>query len=174
MNVIGTGIVGLTLIELDPKMDERGDFTRIFCQKEFATLELETIYVQHNLSRNKIRGTVRGLHRQIEPYGEVKLVRCTSGAIFDVAVDFRANSPTYLNWFGVELSEANFKMLYIPKGFAHGYQSLTDNACVEYMVSSYYEPGAESGLRYDDPKLNISWPIDVSSISEKDLHWNYL
>ncbi len=174
MNFVKTEIDELMIIELDVKMDDRGDFTRLFCRRSFEENNLDGEVVQVNLSRNKIKGTIRGLHSQNYPNEEIKVVRCLTGAIFDVAVDLRKDSPTYLKWFGVELTENNFKMLYIPKGFAHGYQTLTDNASVEYLVTTYYKPDSEYGIRYNDPQIGITWPLPVSTISSKDSQWDLL
>jgi dTDP-4-dehydrorhamnose 3,5-epimerase len=162
------------LIHLDPRADERGMFARAFCAREFSAHSLETSFVQANISTNTRAGTVRGMHFQRSPDAEVKLVRCTKGAIYDVVVDLREVSPTYLRWFGAELSEANGTMMYVPKGFAHGYQVLTDGAAVFYMVSAYYAPQSEGGLRFDDPRLSIRWPVPVSDVSEKDATWPLL
>ena len=162
---------------IDPQIlqDDRGFFARGFCSNEFKEQGLEEIYVQCNLSYNKSRGTTRGMHFQKTPHEEVKLVRCISGAIFDVVVDFRKDSPTYLQWFGAELSAENRRMLYVPRGFAHGYQTLTDDAEVFYHVSEFYTPGAEGGLRWNDTKLGIKWPIqETDQISEKDASWPLL
>jgi len=159
---------------IEPKLleDSRGFFARMFCENEFADHGLEHHFVQCNLSYNGFKGTVRGMHFQKSPYEEVKLVRCTRGAIFDVVVDFRSDSPTYLQWFGTELSESNRKMLYVPRGFAHGYQTLTEGAEVFYQVSEFYTPGSEGGLNWKDPAIGIDWPIeDAKFISDKDASW---
>ena len=169
-----TPLAGAYLIHLDPRADERGLFARAFCANEFAAHRLETTYVQTNISKNTRAGTVRGLHFQRAPDSEVKLVRCVKGALFDVIVDLRENSPTYLRWFGAELSEDNGAAVYAPKGFAHGYQALSDGATAFYLVSAFYAPHAESGLRFDDPKLAIAWPRQVSDISDKDAKWPLL
>ena len=174
MDFIKTEIEGLMIINLQVNSDDRGDFTRLFCKRSFQENNLDGKIVQQNLSRNKVKGTLRGLHAQRSPNEEVKVVRCLSGSIFDVAVDLRQGSPTYLSWFGVELSESNFRMLYVPKGFAHGYQTLTDDASVEYLVTSFYVPDSEYGLRYNDPQIGVSWPLPVSVISPKDSQWNFL
>ena len=146
-------------------------FARAFCAQEFAAAGLETSFVQANISTNACAGTVRGMHFQREPNAEVKLVRCTKGAIYDVIVDMREGSDTYLRWFGAELSEENALTMYVPKGFAHGYQALSDGATVFYMVSAFYAPESEGGLRFDDPKLSIRWPRIVADISDKDAKW---
>ena len=130
--------------------------------------------MQANLSTNLKAGTVRGLHFQHTPHGETKLVQCAKGSIYDVVVDIREESPTYLQWAGVELSDSNGMMIYVPAGFAHGYQTLSDAANVVYLVSEFYAPEAEGGLRYNDPKLAIKWPLAVSAISEKDGQWPLL
>ncbi len=159
------------IIKIEPKVDERGFFARSWCKKEFSDQGLESNYVQTNLSFNKSKGTLRGMHYQVEPYGEVKLVRCLKGSIYDVVIDLRKESSTYLGWMGVELDDKNRDMLYIPKGFAHGFLTLKDDTEIFYQMSEYYKPTAVSGLRYDDPKFNISWPIAIKQIAEKDNDW---
>lgn len=149
-------------------------FARAFCAQEFAAQGLEGMFVQTNISTNTHAGTVRGMHFQREPHAEVKLVRCIKGAIYDVVVDMRQASETYLRWYGAVLSEENGVAMYVPKRFAHGYQALTDGATAFYMVSSFYAPHAEGGLRFDDPRLAIEWPRDVSDISDKDAKWPLL
>ena len=168
---------GVWLIKPKLLEDDRGFFARGFCANEFAEHGLEGQFVQCNLSYNKKSGTTRGLHFQLSPHEEVKVVRCTRGAIFDVAVDFRKDSPTYLQWFGAELSEHNRNVLYIPRGFAHGYQTLTDDAEVFYQVSDFYAPGAESGLLWNDKSIGVDWPYQNLAdivISEKDASWTSL
>lgn len=162
------------MIALEPRVDERGMFARTFCAQEFAAAGLATEFVQANISTNARAGTVRGLHFQRAPHAEVKLVRCVKGALYDVIVDMREGSQTYLRWFGAELSDDNGLMMYVPKGFAHGYQALTDGATAFYMVSAFYAPQAEGGLRYDDPRLAIAWPRAVCDISDKDAQWPLL
>ncbi len=163
-----TPLAGAFVIALETKDDERGFFARAFCQNELAEHGLETTVAQANLSFNHKRGTLRGLHMQNPPHGEDKLVRCITGAIYDAIVDLRPGSPTYRQWFGVELSAANRLMLYVPKGFAHGYQSLTDGSEVLYMVTQFYTPGAERGLRWNDPAFGVAWPLPDPILSEKD------
>ena len=163
-----TPLAGAFVIALEPRDDDRGFFARAFCQNELAQHGLETTVAQANLSFNHRKGTLRGLHMQNPPHGEDKMVRCITGAIFDAIVDLRPGSPTYRQWFGVELSAANRLMLYVPKGFAHGYQSLTDGSEVLYMVTQFYTPGAERGLRWDDPAFGIAWPLPDPILSEKD------
>jgi dTDP-4-dehydrorhamnose 3,5-epimerase len=162
------------LIHLEPRVDGRGMFARAFCAQEFAAHGLETAFVQANISVNARAGTLRGLHFQRAPHTEVKLVRCVKGAIHDVIVDLREDSRTYLRSFAAELSEANGLMVYVPKGFAHGYQALSDGATVFYMVSAFYMPDSEAGLRFDDPKLALQWPRAVCEVSDKDARWPLL
>jgi dTDP-4-dehydrorhamnose 3,5-epimerase len=159
------------LIQLEPARDKRGFFARTFCVKEFASFGLETNYPQHSISFSAHKGTLRGMHYQREPHSEAKLVRCTQGAILDVIIDIRPDSPTYRHWQEFELSSANGHQLYIPKGFAHGFQTLSDNVEVSYLISTPYEPSFADGIRHDDPTFGISWPLAVTEISEKDLHW---
>jgi len=135
---------------------------------------LESHFVQHSLSRSRKKHTLRGLHFQMEPHGEVKLVSCLEGAIWDVAVDLRPQSPTYLRWTAAELSAENMRQLYIPKGFAHGFLSLTEHAAVGYLISTRHEPAAASGLRYDDPAIGITWPAEPAAMSDKDRNWSPL
>lgn len=166
-----TPLTGAWTVTQEPVADSRGSFTRTFCVREFTAFGLETNFVQHSRSLSLKRGTIRGMHFQAEPYGEVKLVSCTAGAIQDVIVDIRPKSPTYLKWFAIKLTPENGHQLYIPKGFAHGFQSLTDNAVVNYLISDFYVPEAGRGLRYDDPALGIDWPLPLAAISEKDRSW---
>lgn len=164
-----TDIKDLYIIEIEKHEDERGYFARAWCQKEFENVELCGNLVQCNLSHNKKRGTIRGLHFQKKPFSEIKLVRCVKGKIFDVAVDLREESETYGQWFGIELSEENGTALYIPEGCAHGYQVLVDDSIVFYQVSEYYTPNSESGILWSDEALNIQWPLNENVIiSEKD------
>lgn len=156
------------LIDLDRKVDERGFFARSYCRNEFAAHGLHPDFVQCNLSFNIRRGTLRGMHYQARPNEEVKLVRCLSGAIYDVIVDLRSTSPTYRQWIGVELDADSRRMLYSPAGFAHGYLTLADNTEVLYQVSAFYSPESERGVRWNDPALNIQWPMQPEVISSKD------
>lgn len=167
-----TGLDGAWLVRLDPMRDSRGFFARTFCAEEFGVRGLETGFPQHSISRSNRRGTLRGMHFQRAPHAEVKLVRCLSGVIWDVIIDLRPRSPTFCQWRGFELSAENHDQLYIPKGFAHGFQTLTDDAQVNYLISAVYAPDAASGVRYDDRAFGISWPLPVSEISEKDLRWS--
>lgn len=166
-----TKLPGAYLIELQKRTDERGFFARTWCQQEFADHGLATCMVQGNLSYNKQVGTLRGLHYQMAPHGEVKVVRCSRGALYDVIVDLRPASPTYKEWIGVELTADNYRMLYVPEGFAHGFITLAPDTEATYQVSQFYTPGAEQGLCYGDPAFAIQWPAPVQVISEKDKHW---
>jgi len=159
---------GAYVITPDLIQDERGFFARAFCKNEFEEHCLNPNTVQCNMSLNHKTGTLRGMHYQLPPYSEVKLVRCTSGSIYDVIIDLRPESPTFKQWVGTELSATNHQMLYIPEGFAHGYQTLEDNTEVFYQVSAFYHPEAENGLRWNDPAFGINWPIPVSTVSKKD------
>ena len=169
-----THIAGVFIIDLEEKPDHRGFFARTFCGDEFIRHGLKPTVAQCNLSFNHKKGTLRGMHYQIAPATETKLVRCTQGAIYDVIIDMRPESPTYLSHIGVELSAENRRALYVPEMFAHGYQALTDGAEVVYQVGEFYTPGYERGLRFDDPLLDISWPLEVTEISEKDRNWPLL
>ena len=159
------------LIDLEPREDERGFFARIWCRHELAAQGLDTEIAQENLSFNRYRGTVRGLHFQRPPHEETKIVRCTRGEIFDVIVDLRPQSPTYLRWQGFELTAENHKALYVPKGFAHGFQTLVDDAEIVYQISEFYAPNSAGGHRYDDAAFGVAWPLPVTMISERDLSW---
>ncbi|WP_339925363.1 dTDP-4-dehydrorhamnose 3,5-epimerase [uncultured Cyclobacterium sp.] len=163
-----TELKGAYIIDINKIADERGYFARTFCKNEFEKIGLEANIAQANMSFNPKKGTLRGMHYQVAPYEETKLVKCVSGAIFDIIVDIRKDSPTYSKWTGVELSEENNRMLFVPRGFAHGFITLEDNTAIQYMVSQFYTPGAEKGIKWDDPKFNIQWPIDIAVISEKD------
>jgi dTDP-4-dehydrorhamnose 3,5-epimerase len=171
MNFFSTTLNDAWLIDLDRNNDSRGYFARAFCAREFSARGLETSFVQHSLSYSRQRGTLRGMHFQTPPHGEVKVVRCVRGAIFDVIVDIRPQSPSYRRWQGFELTAENQRQLYIPAGFAHGFQTLTDDVEVHYLISAFYEPTAASGFRYDDPAFAISWPLPVSVISDRDKAW---
>lgn len=169
-----TNLGSAFLIKPEFKKDERGFFARTFCEKEFSTHKIANKFVQCNISFNHKKGTLRGMHFQLPPNEEAKLVRCTMGSIYDVIVDVRPDSQTYANWFAVELSAINRNMIYIPAGFAHGFQTLEDNSEVFYQMSEFYKPGSDSGFKYDDPLVKIDWPLDISIVSSKDLHMGYL
>lgn len=167
-----TNLRGAFVIELEKRVDERGFFARAWCRKEFEANGLDTNLVQSNLSFSRKAGTLRGMHYQAAPFEETKLVRCIRGAIYDVIIDLRQDSPTYKQWIAVELTEDNYRMLYVPKGFAHGFQTLVDNVEVFYHVTQFYTPGAERGIRWNDPQFGIKWPeVQNRIISEKDRSW---
>lgn len=170
MRFTETILKGSYLIVPDLFEDHRGFFSRWFCSTEFRELGLTTEFVQCNHSGTAGKGSIRGMHFQLPPHAEVKLVKCVAGKIFDVIIDLRKGSPTFLKWFGTELSTENKTMLYIPKGFAHGFQTLSEDAEIIYMVSSTYKKEAESGVRYNDPMIGIEWPLPLLKISEKDQH----
>lgn len=160
---------GAFTIDVQPFQDSRGFFTRTFCEKEFAAKDLIQHFVQANHSGTHGKGVIRGMHFQSSPFCEVKLVKCVQGAIFDVIIDVRTGSSTFLQWFGTELSAENKRMMYVPAGFAHGFQALSDYSEITYMVSAFYNKESEGGIKYDDPKVNIKWPFPVSLVSDKDL-----
>ncbi|MBE9541541.1 MAG: dTDP-4-dehydrorhamnose 3,5-epimerase, partial [Proteobacteria bacterium] len=169
MNFIETDIEDLYIVELNKIGDERGFFARAWCEKEFSDKNLTSRMVQANTSYSKDKGTLRGLHYQVSPHQEAKLMRCIKGAIFDVAVDLRPDSKTYKKWFGIELTESNRNMLFIPEGFAHGYLTLVEDTEAFYMSSAFYAPEAERGVRWNDPAIGIEWPItDNLNITDKD------
>ena len=163
-----TKLSGAFIIDLERREDERGFFARAFCQNEFSEHGLKPVIAQANLAFNKRKGTLRGMHFQFPPAAETKLVRCTRGAIVDIIVDLRPESPTYLQHVAVELSADNHRALYVPERFAHGYQVLEDITETSYQVGEFYTPEAEGGLRYDDPRLGLTWPLPVTEITEKD------
>jgi dTDP-4-dehydrorhamnose 3,5-epimerase len=169
-----TALHGPAVVDIEPREDDRGFFTRTFCRDEFVAAGLDPFVGQCNLSYNRRAGTLRGMHFQLPPHPEAKLVRCTRGAVVDVVVDMRAGSATRFQHVMVELSEDNRRALYVPPYFAHGYLTLTDHAEVSYQVSGSYAPSAERGLRYDDPDLGIDWPREVAVISAKDSAWALL
>ena len=163
-----TKLKGAFIIDVEKREDERGFFGRAWCKKEFDAHGLNSNAVQANVSYNTHRGTLRGMHYQVSPFTESKTVRCTSGSLYDVIVDIRPESPTYAQWIGVELTAKSFRMLHVPDGFAHGFITLEDHTSVHYVVTEYYTPGAEAGIRYNDPAFNIIWPIQPIVISDKD------
>src|SRR6516165_2423572 len=163
-----TILKGAFVIDLEKREDSRGFFARAFCQNELKAHGLKTVIAQANIARNIEKGTLRGMHFQYPPAAETKLVRCTRGAILDIIVDLRPESPTYLQHISVELNEDNQRSLYVPERFAHGYQALRDNTDTSYQVGEFYTPNAEGGLRHDDPRLLLTWPLPVSVISPKD------
>ena len=159
------------IVELDKREDHRGFFARTWDKNEFEEHNLNSNLVQCNVSFSKKRGTLRGMHYQKKPFEESKLIRCTKGKIFDVIIDLRTHSSTFKKWFGVELTQENYKMLYVPEGFAHGFQSLEDNSEIIYQVSEFYTPNSELGIHWNDPAFNITWPIEEKIITDKDNSW---
>jgi dTDP-4-dehydrorhamnose 3,5-epimerase len=168
MTFIETTLVGVVEVHLDPQSDERGFFARSWCEEEFASHGLNPRLVQCNVSFNVKKGTLRGMHYQVEPFQEAKLVRCTQGAIYDVAVDLRPQSPTFKRWVATVLSAENRNMLYIPEGCAHGFLTLTDNTEVFYQMSEFYHPESARGVRFDDPAFQLVWSDKIEVISERD------
>lgn len=168
MKFVETGLSGAYVIEPELTVDSRGFFARTFCCNEFASRGLNSDFAQCNISFNRSRGTLRGMHFQMEPYAEAKLVRCTQGAIYDVIIDLRRDSPTFTEWFAVELSAANRRMLYVPEGFAHGFLTLSDETEVLYQMSEFYHSECSTGVRWDDPAFSIEWPGMVNAISDRD------
>lgn len=172
MKFTETKLKGAYIIEPERLEDERGFFARTFCQKEFEAHGLNSKLVQCNVSYNKRKGTLRGMHYQVAPHEEAKIVSCTRGAIYDVIIDLRPDSLTYYQWIAVELSAKNYQILYVPKGFAHGFQTLVNSAMVSYYISEFYAPECVRGVRWNDPKFGMNWPMQPTVISEKDR--NYL
>lgn len=163
-----TNIAGLFTVRLKKLEDDRGFFARTFCKKEFEQVGFDKEFVQFNHSYNKFKGTIRGMHFQYAPYGETKLIRCIQGAVYDVAVDLREGSPSFLQHFGIELTAENMTSILIPEGFAHGFQTLEDNTALIYHHTAFYTAGADGGIRYNDPALNIDWKLPAVQLSEKD------
>ena len=168
MKFIETPLPGAYVIELDILEDDRGFFSRSWCKQEFKDHGLSSELVQCNISFNHNKNTLRGMHYQAKPYGEAKLVRCTRGAVYDVITDLRTDSPTFKNWYSVELTSTNHKMLYIPEDFAHGFLTLEDNTEVFYQMSEFYRPEYARGIRWDDPAFSIDWPSTGIFMSNKD------
>jgi dTDP-4-dehydrorhamnose 3,5-epimerase len=169
-----TSIRGVFLVDLERREDDRGFFARAFCSREFADHGLNGRVAQANISSTATKGALRGMHYQVPPAGEAKLVRCIRGAIWDVVIDMREDSPTYLQHIAVELSADNHRAIYIPEMLAHGNQALTDDVQLFYLVSEFYTPGCERGVRYDDPAVGIRWPLPITVISQKDASWPLL
>ena len=174
MKFNATFIKGLIVIDLDFFEDDRGWFARTFCKEEFkeSVGDVEWVQINHSYSRQK--GTLRGMHLQHPPFEEIKLIRCVAGKIYDVSIDLRKGSPTFLKWFGIELSAENKKMIYIPCGFAHGFLSLSTDCEIIYHHSNYYKPESEAGIKFDDPLININWPSSITEISDRDKNHPYL
>lgn len=168
MNFIKTPLKNAFIIEPERLEDERGFFARTYCRREFAAHDLNPDFVQCNISFNLRKGTLRGMHHQVAPHEEAKLVRCTMGAIYDVIIDLRPDSETYKKWFGVELKAADRRMLYIPEGLTNGFITLADNTEVFYQMSEFYTPDSAKGVRWNDPLFGIVWPGEVKHMSERD------
>jgi len=171
VELIETGLDGCFVIKQKNVVDQRGGFQRKFSAEKFDLYGLNSLWEDHNLSWNREIGTIRGLHFQKEPFDEIKLVSCSFGSVYDVVVDARIDSPSYLKYFGIVLNSEENDSLYVPKGFAHGYQTIKSNSVVSYAVSSAYSEAASRGLRYNDPKIGIKWPLQCNVISEADLTW---
>ncbi len=166
-----THLKGAYIIDLELHKDERGFFGRSWCQQEFEEHGLNPRLAQCNISFNKQRGTLRGMHYQADPYPEAKLVRCTLGAAYDVIIDLRPHSVTFKRWLAMELTENNHRALYVPEGFAHGFQTLADHTEVFYQMSEFFHPEAVRGLRWNDPAFGVEWPIEILAISDKDKYY---
>lgn len=164
-----TKLKGAFIVEVEKVEDERGFFGRVWCRKEMESMGLNGDIRQCNTSLSKKKGTMRGLHYQISPYQESKFLSCTHGRVFDVIIDLRIDSPTFMQWFGTVLDGNDNKMIYVPEDFAHGVVSLKDNSQITYMVSEFYTPGSERGIRYNDPVFDIEWPVEIAVVSEKDM-----
>jgi dTDP-4-dehydrorhamnose 3,5-epimerase len=171
MKLTETALAGAFMVDIEPATDDRGFFARTFCGDDFAAQGLDPRCAQASICLNRLRGTVRGMHLQLPPVAEAKLVRCTRGAVLDVIIDLRPGSPTFLQHFRIELTGENHRALYVPPLFAHGYQVLADDSELHYQMSEPYTPGFERGIRYSDPALGIDWPLPVTMISAKDLAW---
>ncbi len=171
MNFSPLSVHGARLIESEFHVDHRGSFARAWCRREFSEAGIDVEFVQANLARTDSAGTIRGLHYQEEPHAEAKLLRCTRGAVYDVIVDIRPDSPTFMEWAGVELSSEDATRVFVPAGCAHGYQTLRDESEVSYLVSAFYTPRAEGGIRWDDPAFEVDWPMAPTEMSEKDRSW---
>ena len=168
MEFIETALKGAYIIKLDPKGDKRGSFTRIFCEKELAEIGFDKRIVQINHSITEEKGTLRGMHYQVGVASEIKIIRVIKGSVYDVIVDMRPDSDTFLKWTSSNLSKDSPQILYVPEGFAHGFQTLSQDVEMIYQHSSFYDPNSERGFPYDDPKIRISWPLPVSVVSERD------
>jgi dTDP-4-dehydrorhamnose 3,5-epimerase len=169
MKFLPTPLKGSYVVNLSAFTDDRGWFVRTYCENEFRQIGHEERWVQMNHSYTAKKGTIRGMHFQLPPHREIKMVRCVRGKVFDVIIDIRKDSATFLQWYGVELSPGAMNMIYIPGGFAHGFQTLDDDTELIYHHSAFYTPGSEGGVRFDDPFINIEWPVEVTSVSERDL-----
>ena len=168
MNIVSTPLQGVAVVETTPISDHRGSFARFYCQRELAPIIGDRGIVQINHSRTEAAGAIRGMHFQRPPKGEMKLVRCIKGRVWDVALDLRQDSPSYLRWHAVELSSLNGLMVAIPEGFAHGFQALEAGSELLYLHTEYYDPASEGGVRFDDPAVAIAWPLAVADVSDRD------
>ena len=168
MNFTPTPLKGSYVIDIFPIEDDRGWLARTYCKEEFKMIGHSAEWLQMNHTYTKKKGTIRGMHFQKPPHSEIKLIRCIAGSVFDVIIDIREGSETFLEWFGVELSATNMKMIYIPQGFAHGFQTQTDECQLVYHHSAVYTPGVEGGIRYEDKRVGVKWPLEVSAISQRD------
>jgi dTDP-4-dehydrorhamnose 3,5-epimerase len=168
MKILASPFKNAFVLEQEPNIDHRGKFGRIYCQDELKQIEHHEQIVQINHSLTRKSGAIRGMHFQYPPKAEIKMVKCLCGSVFDVIVDLRSDSPTFLQWYGEVLSDDNLKMMYVPKGFAHGFQTLVENTELLYLHTEFYSPEHEGGVRYDDPILSIAWPLETTEISEKD------
>ena len=169
-----TALQGSYIIDVNPFADERGWFARFYSKNEFKKIGYNKEWVQLNHSFTNKKGTIRGMHYQKSPYSEIKMIKCISGSVFDVIIDLRERSPSFLEWFGITLSAENKKMLYVPEGFAHGFQCLENKCELIYHHSEFYTPEAEAAIRFDDPKINIDWPLPVTTLSPRDKNHPYL
>jgi len=174
MKFIETSIEGLKIIELEPFIDDRGKFFRIFCENELKEIGHSKKIVQINQTQTKEKGTIRGMHFQYPPKAEIKIIKCLHGSIFDVAIDLRKNSPTFLKWHSEILTSDNMKVFYIPEGFAHGFQTLEKNVELLYLHTEFYHPEYEGGIRYNDSMVNIEWPLEIKDISERDKNFKLI
>jgi dTDP-4-dehydrorhamnose 3,5-epimerase len=174
MNFISTPLTGSFIIEPAPFTDERGWFARYYCEREFEAIGHDKHWVQMNHSVTYQKGALRGMHYQVDPHKEIKMVKCIAGAVFDVIIDIREGSDTFMQWHGEELSATNRRMFYIPEGFAHGFQCLTDHCELLYHHSEFYKSGYEGGIRYNDPRIGIKWPLEVTTISSRDQQHPFL
>ena len=169
-----TSLKGSYVLALEPIEDERGWFARTYCKNEFLAIGHTKEWVQMNHSFTKQKGTIRGMHYQRAPFSEIKLVRCIAGSVYDVIIDLRTDSDSYLQYFGIELSASNHKMIYIPEGFAHGFQALSNDVELIYHHSQFYLPGVEAAVKYNEPAIKINWPLELSSISERDNSYPFI
>lgn len=174
MKIKDTNIAGIHVIEVEPFIDERGRFERLFCSNELNGLLNNKKIVQINHSVTRKTGVIRGLHYQKSPYAEIKIIKCLKGRVFDVGIDIREGSPTFLQWFAIELTSDNNKMIFLPEGIAHGFQTLEDNTELIYMHTTFYKPEAEGGVNVFDKRINITWPMEVAEISDRDKHFRFI